>query len=205
MELYPAVLVSCLSYPDLNSRDVSSYYFLRRTEEDIYPLLEKFKPLEVIDKILPNITKRDVFVFSVSLYGYYDENHLSLKVCDDCLNSDWDRTHLDFPAERISYFSEKAYPLFLCAAKLYEYPFVFNDEQFILSFWHKPTIVNYWHFQLFTCDSKGQHLPREPNRGEKETIAEKNRLRHIAVSVLEYLISEAICSKAEAKRFHWKQ
>jgi hypothetical protein len=97
------------------------------------------------------------------------------------------------------------YPLFLYAARLYEYPFEFDGEQFILSFWHKPTIANYWHFQLFTRDSKGRQLPREPQKGERETSAEKKRLRHIATSVLEYLISEAICLKPEAKKFSWNQ
>jgi hypothetical protein len=52
--------------------------------------------------------KRDVFVFSVSSYGYYDESHISLKVCDDYLR-----------------------------------------------------------------DSKGRHLPREPEEGKKETGSEK--------------------------------
>jgi hypothetical protein len=72
---------------------------------------------------------------------------------------------------------------------------------FFLSFWHKPSIANYWHFQLFTRDSNGVHLPREPRPGERETKAERNRLRRLAVLVLEYIISKAICPKSEVKKF----
>ena len=80
MNLYPEVLISHRAYPGLNEKDILPWFFIRRTDEDIYLFLEKFKPLEIIDKLLPNTTKRDVFVLSVSLYGYYDETHLSFKV-----------------------------------------------------------------------------------------------------------------------------
>jgi hypothetical protein len=200
MNFYPEVLISHRAYPELNEKDILPCFFIRRTNEDIYPFLDKFKPLEIIDKFLPNTTKRDVFVLSVSLYGYYDERYLSFKVHDDNLNQYWNRES-DFPAERIAYSIEPGFPLFLSAAKLYEVPFEFEDELFLLSFWHKPTVVNYWHFQLFTRDSKGLHLPREPKPEEKETRAETKRLRRLAVLILEYVISESICLKSETRKF----
>jgi hypothetical protein len=201
MELYPEVLISHQDYPDLDEKIISSYFFIRRTEENIYPFFEKYKPLELIDKILPKTTKRDVFVLSVSLYGYFNERHISLKVCDNNLNQYWDKTMSNFPAGQIAYSVEIGYPLFLCAQKLYEHSFLFENETYYLSFWHKPTIANYWHFQLFTCDSKKQHLPREPKSGKKETRSEERKLKRLATTVLEYLISEAICLNSDAKKF----
>jgi hypothetical protein len=67
MELYPEILISHQDYPELDENLISSYYFIRVTKEDIYQFLGKYKPLELIDKILPNTPKRDVFVFSVFL------------------------------------------------------------------------------------------------------------------------------------------
>ncbi|MDR0287657.1 MAG: hypothetical protein LBI03_08160 [Clostridiales bacterium] len=201
MELYPDVLVSKQDYPELDEEIVSSYFFIRRTEEDIYPFLEKYKPLELIDSILPQTTKRDVFVLSVSLYGYFDEGHISLKVSDNNLNQYWSRTMQNIPVEHIAYSIESGFPLFLDAKKLYKHTFLFEDENYCLSFWHRPTIVNYWHFQLFSCDCSGRHLPREPKPGEKETKTEERKLRRLAISVLEYLISESICSSSKAQKF----
>jgi hypothetical protein len=203
MESYPEVLVSKQDYPELDNEIVSSYFFIRKTEEDIYPFLEKYKPLELIDKILPNTTKRDVFVLSVSLYGYFDERHISLKISDSNLTQYWVETMPNVPLDQIIYYIEPGYPLFLNAKKLYRHPFSFEEENYCLSFWHKPTITNYWHFQLFTCDSNGQHLPREPKPKEKETKAEERKLRRIAIIVLEYLISESLCSSSGVHKFQY--
>jgi len=204
MEQYPEILVSHKAYPDLDNKVVSKYYFIRRTEENIYPLFEKYTPLELIDKILPYTTKRDVFVLSVTLFGYFEEKHLLLKVADKHLHQYWDRTMPDFPIDQIKYSIEFGCPLFFKAEKLFEYPFSFENEFFYLSFWHKPTIVNYWHFQLFTRDSNGVHLPREPLPGEKESKAESKRLRHLAIAVLEYIISKSICLVSETKKFSFE-
>jgi hypothetical protein len=78
---------------------------------------------------------------------------------------------------------------------------LFEGENYCLSFWHKPTIANYWHFQLFSCDSNGQHLPREPKPGEKESRTEEKKLRRLAIMILEYLISESICPISKVKKF----
>jgi hypothetical protein len=201
MKSYPEILVSKQEYPELDIGKVASHYFIRKTEEDIYPFLEKYKPLELIDKILPNTTKRDVFVLSVSLYGYFDESHISLKISDSTLNQYWSRNMPNIPPDRIVYSIEPGYPLFLGAKKLYKHPIFFGEESYYLSFWHKPTIANYWHFQLFTCDNSGQHLPREPKSGEKETKTEGKRLRRLAIIVLEHLITKSLCSSSDIHKF----
>ena len=201
MDSYPKVLISHQAYPDLDEKTISSYYFIRRTKEDIYPFLGKYNPLELIDKILPNTTKRDVFVLSVSLYGYFDERHVTLKVNATDLNQYWNRAMPDFQVEQIAYSIKSGYSLYLRASKMYEQHIVFENENYYLSFWHKPTITNYWHFQLFTCDSSRKHLPREPKPGEKETKAEEKKLKRLAIVVLEYIISESICTNTEVTKF----
>jgi hypothetical protein len=158
--------------------------------------------LEIIDKIIPNTTKRDVFVFSVYLYGYYDCSHLSIDLLDDSLNDYWDRESLDLQANEIAYcMKDDSYPLFFDASKVYNYGFKYNNEQFYLSFQHKPTIVNYWHFQIYTCDDKGNQLPREADSEKKESKSESKKLRHIALTVFEYILSEAICAFHEVKKY----
>jgi hypothetical protein len=200
---YPEVLVSKQDYPDLDNEIVSSYFFIRKTEDNIYPFLEKYKPLELIDKILPHTTKRDVFVFSVSLYGYFDERHILLKISDNNLNQYWMKTMPSVQPDQIVYSIEPGYPLFLRARKLYKYSFLFEEENYFLSFWHKPTIANYWHFQLFTYDNEGRCLPREPKPDEKETKAEERKLRRLAIIVLEYLISESLCASSGVYKFKY--
>jgi hypothetical protein len=181
------------------------YNFIQRTNEDLYPLLRKYRAKELFDKILPNITKRDVFVFSVSLYGCFTEEHIKIKVLAPDMNDEWDKTQPDISVENIPYTIESGYPLFLKCSKLFNQPISVkyeNDEEtFFLSYWHRPTKAKYWHFQLFTHDKDGHHLPRESEPGQKESKPIERKLKTIAVKVLEYLITEAICHKHEAKSF----
>jgi hypothetical protein len=132
MEPYPDILVSRQGCPNLDVGLISSYNFIRRTNEDLYLLLQKYRAKELFDKILPNTTKRDVFVFSVSLYGYFTEEHITIKVLDPGMNDDWDKT--------------------------------------------------------------------QPDISSKSILLER-RLKTIAVKVLEYLLTEAICHKHEVKKF----
>jgi hypothetical protein len=201
MDLYPEILVSHSTYPELCISEISSFFFLRRTNEDIYQYLQKYSKLELIEKIIPETPKRDVFVFSVLLYGYYNETHMKL-VPDEYFNQDWNRSFADIKPNNITYqIEEGIYPLFLRAQKLYEHPFKYEGEQFFLSFWHRPTIANYWHFQLYTRDHEGNHLPRNPKPGEKETSQQKRNLKRIARIVFEYLISETICYTFEVQKY----
>jgi hypothetical protein len=188
--------------PSINARDVAGYFFIRRTDEDIYPYLEKFPKSEVIEKILHAGTpKRDIFVFSVSLYGYYEIEHIKLLPVDSH-NKNWTISLPDIQPHKIEYsVTENAYPLFLEASKLFEHSFTFEEESFSVSFWHKPTIANYWHFKLFTQDSEGNHLPRQPKSGERETNKKAKKLRHIALTVFEYLVSTSICNSSKAIKY----
>ncbi|GHV94192.1 hypothetical protein AGMMS50293_05120 [Spirochaetia bacterium] len=202
MDQYPEVLISHSSYPELHEQEVSNSFFIRRTDDDIYHYLNKYTRLELIEKIIPRTPKRDVFVLSVSLYGYYDCSHLNIIPVDPHFNQNWDRSLPDAKPEEVEYSRKNdAYPLFLNASKVFNYSFKYNKEQFFLSFWHQPTIVNYWHFQLFTSDSEGNHLPRNPKFDEKETKEQERKLKRIAIVVFEYLLSEAICYFSEVQKF----
>jgi hypothetical protein len=201
MHLYPAILVSYSTYPELCISEVSNFFFLRRTNEDIYQYLQKYSKLELIERIIPEIPKRDIFVFSVSLYGYYNENNMKL-VPDGHFNQNWNTLFPNIKPNDITYqIKEDCHPLFLRAQKLYEHSFRYEGERFFLSFWHRPTIANYWHFQLYTRDIEGNHLPRDPKPGEKESSQQKKNLKRIAAMVFEYLVSEAICYAFEARKY----
>jgi hypothetical protein len=84
------------------------------------------------------------------------------------------------------------FPLFLSTTKLYAQPINFSGEKFMSSFLHKPTRINYWHFQLFTRDDKGKVIPRDKDR---------SRLKHLAKHILENIVIPAICPKTAIKRF----
>jgi hypothetical protein len=64
MDIYPEILVSHSACPELRISEISNYFFLRRTTEDIYQCLENFSKLELIERIIPETPKRDVFVIS---------------------------------------------------------------------------------------------------------------------------------------------
>jgi hypothetical protein len=68
----------------------------------------------------------------------------------------------------------------------------FNGEEHLLSFSHKPNRANYWHFELWVKDSAGTRIPRDKNNAHT---------KYLAKSLLEYIIAEAVISKAEARPF----
>ena len=65
-------------------------------------------------------------------------------------------------------------------------------ETHILSFSHKPTIVNYWHFELWVKDSAGNRIPRDKSSAHT---------RYLAKSILEYIMAEAVLLKSSVNIF----
>jgi hypothetical protein len=59
-------------------------------------------------------------------------------------------------------------------------------------FSHKPTRINYWHFELWVKDSAGVRMPRD-----KSNI----HARYLAKSLLEYITASAVVFKAETIPF----
>jgi hypothetical protein len=138
---------------------------------------------------------REVFELSVFLYGYYDERYTGIRVEDSALYADWTNEQPDLKAGDIQFSQETVYPLFLRAEKLDKQEIDFNDEPYFLSFSHKPSRVNYWHCELWTQDSTGNRIPRDKSSAH---------IKYLAKSLLEYIITEAVCSKPDAKRFKWE-
>ena len=102
------------------------------------------------------------------------------------------KTCRNLDADTIKFSQVKAYPLFLAAAKLDRHEIDFNEEAHILSFSHKPTMANYWHFELWVKDSVGNRIPRDKSN---------THTRYLAKSILEYIIAEAVISKDSVNIF----
>jgi hypothetical protein len=126
------------------------------------------------------------------MYGYYDEQYCGIRVSDRTLYADWTEEQPELAAETIQFAQESAWPLFLAAKKLDRQMIDFNGENYLLSFSHKPTRVNYWHFELWVKDDTRARIPKDKNNAHT---------RYLAKSLLEYIIAEAVISKAEARPF----
>jgi hypothetical protein len=199
MALYPKILLPRKFYPFLSNEEISGSSLVRETVIDLYPILNKrgYTPDDIVRFIVaPQPSLREVFELSVFLYGYYDEHHTGIRVPDSALYGDWTPEQPELSAEAIPFSKEIAYPLFLSAGKLNKQEFDFNGENHLLSFSHRPTRVNYWHFELWTEDSKGARIPRDKSNAHT---------KYLAKSILEYITSETVLQKTEVRRFKGEQ
>jgi hypothetical protein len=198
MAHYPKILLPMKNYPILNNEEITDNAFVRETKTDVYQFLNKdgYEPDDILSLVVaPQPSLREIFELSIFLYGYYEERHIGIKVDNIDSYADWNKELPELKAEDIVFSQAEAYPLFLAASKLNSQEIDFNGETHILSFSHKPTRVNYWHFELWIKDSSGNRIPRD-----KSTAHTK----YLAKSILEYIVSEAIVSKASVipfKRF----
>jgi hypothetical protein len=192
---YPEILLPKRSYPILSNEEIGDCSLVRETSSDLYPILDRrgYTPDDILRFLVaPNPSLREVFEFSVFLYGYYDERHTGLRVDDSALYIDWTAEQPELRAEDIQFEQETVYPLFLSAGKLDKQEIDFNGEAYLLSFSHKPSRVNYWHCELWTWDSIGNRIPRDKSNAHT---------KYLAKSLLEYITTEAVSPKSGAKRF----
>lgn len=182
---YPKELLPRPEYKKIESDSIKRNGFIRGTEQDIYELHSKGIPFEnTIELIIGRETsKKDVFELSLFLYGIFREEHIKIRVNSDYAYVDWD-FQKEIP-DSIECFSCEWYPLFFKAEKLYSQHISFQDINCILSYEHKPTCVNYWHFQLFT---------EENNRRLTRGLGQK-RYSRLAKHILETVLIKAICEK----------
>lgn len=195
MGIYPEILLPKKPYPLLSNDEIAPNALVRETTVNIYPFLEKkgYAPDDLLPFIVaPQPSLREVFELSLFLYGYYDERHCGIRVNDKALYADWTEEQDELVIEGIQFIQETAWPLFLAAQKLDRQVIDFNGEELILSFSHKPTRVNYWHFELWVNDDAGERIPRGKSSAHT---------KYLAKSLLEYIIAEAVVSKAEAQPF----
>jgi hypothetical protein len=195
MVIYPAILLPKSSYPLLEKKEVSSCSFIRETPVDIYAFLAKpgYEPDDMLTLIVaPQFSLREVFELSLFLYGYYDERHIGIRVDDTAHYADWEKNQPELRAEDIRFTQKIAYPLFFAASKLDHQEIEYNGEAHTLSFSHRPTRVNYWHFELWVKDSSGNRIPRDKSNAHT---------KYLAKVILEYIVVEAVSSKADAIPF----
>jgi hypothetical protein len=195
MALYPSILLPQKAYPLLANGEISNNALIRETTTNLYLLLGKkgYTPDDILPFIVaPQPSLREVFELSLFLYGYYDERYCGIRVNDKTLYADWTGEQLEVAMETIQFTQENVWPLFLGAKKLDRQVIDFNGEEHLLSFSHKPTRVNYWHFELWVKDSSGTHIPRDKSN---------THTRYLAKSLLEYIVAEAVISKVDAMPF----
>jgi hypothetical protein len=195
MDCYPEILLPRQTYPILGNEDIKDNTLVRETMINVYPFLEKagYEPDDILPFVVaPQPSLREVFELSVFLYGYYEEKHIGIRVDDADLYADWNKNLPELRAADIKFSQVEAYPLFLAAAKLDRQEIDFNGEMHIFSFSHKPTRVNYWHFELWVNDSAGNRIPRDKSSAHA---------KYLAKSILEYIIAEAILFKTSVNSF----
>jgi len=192
---YPEILLSRQTYPVLKNDDVKYNALVRETIVDVYQFLTKpgYEPDDILPLVIaPQPSLREIFELSTFLYGYYEDQHIGIRVKDTALYADWNKELPELMADDIQFFQEIAFPLYLAAAKLDRQEIDFNGEAHILSFSHKPTRVNYWHFELWVKDSTGNRIPRDKSNAHT---------KYLAKSILEYIISEAVLFKTSVNVF----
>ena len=195
MARYPGVLLSRQAYPVLKNDDVKDNALVRETMVDLYLFLAKpgYEADDVISFVVaPQPSLREVYELSTFLYGYYEDRHIGIRVSDTTLYADWNKELPELVADDILFIQEKAFPLYLAAAKLDRQEIDFNGKLHILSFSHKPTRVNYWHFELWVKDETGNRIPRDKSNSQT---------KYLAKSILEYIISEAVLLKTSVNAF----
>jgi len=164
---------------------------MRETMIDVYQFLTK-PEYEPDDILAPQPSLREVFELSTFLYGYYEDQHIGIRVNDTALYADWNKELPELMADDIQFSQATAFPLYLAAIKLDQQEIDFNGEAHILSFSHKPTRVNYWHFELWVKDSTGNRILRDKSNAHT---------KYLAKSILEYIISEAVLLKTSVNVF----
>jgi hypothetical protein len=195
MGLYPNILLPKPSYPLLENPEVTPCALVRETSVNIYPFLAKsgYEPDDILPFIVaPQLSLREIFELSIFLYGYYDECHIGIRANDAIFYADWDKSQPELRAEDIRFTQKVAYPLFFAASKLDRQEIGYNGEAHTLSFSHRPTRVNYWHFELWIKDCVGNRIPRDKNN---------THTKYLAKAILEYIVPEAISSKANTNPF----
>jgi hypothetical protein len=195
MGLYPEILLPKSSYPLFENSEILFCALVRETPVDVYAFLAK-QGYE-LDDVLPLIVApqpffREVFELSLFLYGYYDERHIGIRVDDAALYTDWEKNQSELQAKDIRFTQKIAYPLFFAASKLDCQEIDYNGETHTLSFSHRPTRVNYWHFELWIKDNTGNRIPRD----KRNTHA-----KYLAKAILEYIAAKAVSSRADAYPF----
>lgn len=196
---YPKKLLPREDDVIISPETIIDFCLVRETSEDFYSTEFKDVPVEAKSKKLvgEGISSTDVFELSLNLFGEYNLDTIGIKINNKDYYNPWTPGTTAVSANDISYSKIEAFPVFLLAEELYQYQYSFEDssgktETIILSFEHKPTIANYWHFQLFS-DKNNERLQRN---------SRSTKARRIAKVLLEIIITKALCNKDDVKEYH---
>jgi hypothetical protein len=192
---YPEILLPSQTYPILKNEDIKDNALVRETMVDVYKFLAKpgYEPDDILSLVVaPSPSLREVFELSTFLYGYYEDQHIGIRVNDAALYADWNKELPELRVDDIQFSREKVFPLFLAAIRLDRQEIDFNGEIHILSLSHKPTRVNYWHFELWIKDGNGNRIPKDKSNAH---------IKYLAKSIMEYIISEAVLLKTSVNVF----
>jgi len=195
MKHYPEILLPRKVYSILENEQIKDNALVCETKTDLYQFLSKpgYEPDDILPLVIaPQPSLREVFELSTFLYGYFEEQHIGIRADNTAYYEDWNKSLPEINSEDIIFTQEKAFPLFLSAKKLNHQEIDYNGEIHILSFSHKPTMVNFWHFEIWVKDSAGNRIPR--NKSSAHT-------KYLAKSILEYIIAEAVLLKESVISF----
>jgi hypothetical protein len=188
MEPYPDVLLPHQEYcQSIPCEDILYASLVRETQQYLYALFgNNFSGDDIIQKITAPQHSKEVFELSLFLYGYYNETHVGMRIDDKTWYNDWDNTIAKVKTSDIVYKKQVWFPLFLQAIKLYKQEIEFEGDNYILSFKHKPSRANYWHFQLCT-----------KNNATNDCIQRDKGNKRLAKHLFERVITQAIyCDKS---------
>jgi len=195
MSSYPNTLLPKKNYKMISCEDILSNSLVRETTTDIYAVLDDVLMRDaIIRMVVDPQSPKEVFELSLFLFGYYTEDHVGLRVTDESLYNDWSADSPEILAADIFCERKTKFPLFLSTRNLYKQSVRFEDKDYVLSFTHKPTYVNFWHFQLYTLDEKRCVLRRD---------TKNKHFKRLAQHLLERIVAEAIIYKKDVIPFVW--
>jgi hypothetical protein len=188
MECYPRELIAQKSFSMLTNPDVSKYYFVRETEENLseYPQNEQD---DISNKIVEPMDLQEVFELSMILFGYYNTTHVgiraNIKIKDDIWSPGMENLH----PWKLSSTKKNLFPLYLKAEMLDNKSITYN-QQYMISFSHVPMRSKYWHFQLWVEDASGNRIKR------------KSKDELLAHHILSEYVHKAICPAENVSSFN---
>lgn len=202
---YPTELLPQPNYEFIKPEEVKEYYFVRETDHNLYDKIKELgdRPINVLDDLITEeirgkSSSTEVFELSIFLYGIFAEKHLGICVTDKSLTEkDWSPEVPVPAAEDIACTKINRYALFFSCEKLYnEKRLNFKDNSgktynFTLSYEHKPNVINFWHFQLYS-DLDNVRMKRNLEEIQHNQNTSKNLCKRFARHLLENNIVNAI-------------
>lgn len=197
---YPQKLLPQQDDVIITAQDIVDYCLVRETSNNFYSKEFLDIPESAKAKMLvgENTSRTDVFELSLYLFGEYNLDTVGIRVDDAELEVFWDPGSAVPKVKDIPFHKINSFPVFLSAGALYDYKCTIDGDEtretvvVQSSYEHRPTIVNYWHFQLFSVENN-KRLSRDLN---------SRKAKRIAKSLLETILKKAMLSKDKVSEYH---